>query len=72
LSQNARPILLFGRAFWDKLINFEHLVDTGMISARDLGLFHFVETAEEAWAFLADHYGFDLPETTTGEFAVDI
>jgi len=68
----ARPILLFGRAFWEKLINFEHLLDTGMISERDLHLFHFVETAEEAWAFLADHYGFDLPETTTGDLAVDI
>ncbi len=71
-KSRARPILLFGRAFWEKLINFDHLVDTGMISQRDLGLFHFVETAEEAWAFLADHYGFDLPETTTGEFALDI
>ncbi len=71
-KSRARPILLFGRAFWEKLVNFEHLVDTGMISAGDLKLFHFVETAEEAWAFLADHYGFDLPETTTGDLAVDI
>ena len=71
-KSRARPILLFGRTFWEKLIDFDHLVDTGMISARDLGLFHFVETAEEAWAFLSDHYGFDLPQTTTGEFALDI
>ena len=71
-KSRALPILLFGRAFWEKLIDFQHLVDTGMINARHLGLFHFVETAEEAWAFLADHYGFDLPETTTGEFALDI
>jgi uncharacterized protein (TIGR00730 family) len=71
-KSRPRPILLFGRAFWEKLINFEHLVETGMISERDLGLFHFVETAEEAWAFLADHYGFDLPEPTTGDLAVDI
>jgi hypothetical protein len=39
-----------------------------MISAGDLKLFHFVETAEEAWA-LAEHYGFDAPPTVTGEFA---
>jgi uncharacterized protein (TIGR00730 family) len=71
-KSRARPILLFGRAFWEKLINFEHLVDTGMISPGDLGLFHYVETAEEAWERLAEHYGFDLPETTTGEFATDI
>jgi uncharacterized protein (TIGR00730 family) len=67
-----RPILLFGRAFWEKLVNFQHLVDTGMISPADLGLFHFVETAEEAWEQLAEHYGFDLPQTTTGAFAEDI
>jgi uncharacterized protein (TIGR00730 family) len=58
-KSRRRPILLFGRAFWEKLIDFQHLVDTGMISAGDLGLFHFVETAEEAWERLAAAYGFD-------------
>ena len=71
-KSRRRPILLFGRAFWEQLLNFQHLVDTGMISPGDLGLFHFVETAEEAWARLAEHYGFDLPETRTGEYADDI
>jgi uncharacterized protein (TIGR00730 family) len=64
-----RPILLFGRSFWESLIHFDTLVETGMISPQDLQLFHFVETAEEAWERLAMHYGFDLPDTTTGEFA---
>jgi uncharacterized protein (TIGR00730 family) len=67
-----RPILLFGRAFWERLIDFQHLVDTGMIASADLGLFHFVESAEEAWARLETHYGFDEPTTQTGEFADDI
>ena len=67
-----RPILLFGRDFWTRLINFELLVETGMISAEDVNLFHFVETAEEAWAALESEYGFDLPATETGEFALDI
>jgi uncharacterized protein (TIGR00730 family) len=71
-KSRKRPILLFGREFWEKLINFQHLVDTGMISEADLGLFRFVETAEEAWEQLATHYGFDLPATQTGEFALDI
>ena len=43
-----------------------------MISARDMELFQFVETAEEAWAALSEHYGFDLPTTQTGAFAEDI
>ena len=71
-KSRRRPILLFGREFWEKLVDFRHLVDTGMISPGDLGLFHFVETAEQAWETLAAHYGFDLPETQTGEFADDI
>ena len=71
-KSRMRPILLFGREFWTRLVNFELLVDTGMISPQDVHLFHFVETAEEAWAVLAQEYGFDLPDTTTGEFAVDV
>ncbi|MBN2691905.1 MAG: TIGR00730 family Rossman fold protein [Burkholderiaceae bacterium] len=53
-----RPILLFGEAFWRKLVNFDHLVETGMISPEDVHLFHFVETAEQAWEVLSR--AFDL------------
>ena len=67
-----RPILLFGRDFWTRLVNFDLLIETGMISPQDTGLFHFVETAEEAWDVLAAEYGFDLPETQTGDLAIDI
>ena len=68
-KSRPRPILLFGRAFWQKLINFDHLVDTGMISASDLGLFHFVETAEQAWQCLDDHYGFAAAAEPRGDAA---
>jgi uncharacterized protein (TIGR00730 family) len=71
-KSRKRPILLFGREFWERLIDFDHLVATGMISPGDLKLFQFVETAEEAWGLLCGHYGFDLPETITGAFAEDI
>ena len=70
-KSRPRPVLLFGRAFWEKLIDFQHLVHTGMISPGDLGLFHYVESAEEAWTRLAEYYGYDLPPTQTGEFADD-
>jgi uncharacterized protein (TIGR00730 family) len=42
------PFLLFGRAFWESIINWDALSDAGTISADDLTLFQFVETAEEA------------------------
>jgi len=67
-----RPILLFGREFWTRLINFDVLIESGLISPEDVNLFRFVETAEEAWAALEAEYGFDLPQTETGEFATDI
>jgi uncharacterized protein (TIGR00730 family) len=70
-KSRPRPILLFGRTFWEKLIDFQHLVDSGMISPEDLGLFHYVETAEEAWQRLAEHYGFDLPGTVAGDYSDD-
>lgn len=44
------PFLLFGQAFWEKIINWEALADAGTIAAEDLDLFKFVETAEDAIA----------------------
>ena len=67
-----RPILLFGREFWSRLIDFELLVETGMIAPGDLNLFHYVESAEEAWSLLESEYGFGAPATETGDLAVDI
>lgn len=42
------PFLLFGRDFWEKIINWDALADAGTISAEDLDLFRFVETAQDA------------------------
>ena len=48
------PFLLFGRAFWDRVINWQALAEAGTINAEDLNLFRFVETAEEALAAMDD------------------
>jgi uncharacterized protein (TIGR00730 family) len=45
----AMPILMFGKAFWNRVVNFEALVEEGVVSPADLNIFRFVETAEEAW-----------------------
>lgn len=50
------PVLLFGRDFWNRVVNFEALVEEGVVSARDLNIFTFVETAEEAWQVVQDFY----------------
>ena len=44
------PFLLFGRSFWDRVLNWNVLAEAGTISPEDLGLFQYVETAEEAMA----------------------
>lgn len=48
------PVLLFGRAFWKRIINFDALVEDGTISGEDLELFEYVETAEEAWEIISE------------------
>ncbi len=50
------PVLLFGRDFWDKVVNFEALVEEGVVSERDLGIFTYVETADEAWEVVQRFY----------------
>jgi len=50
------PILFFGREFWDRVVDFQALVDEGVIAPKDLDLFTFCETAEEAWSCVCRHY----------------
>jgi uncharacterized protein (TIGR00730 family) len=50
------PVLLFGREFWEKVIDFQGLADEGVISRHDLDLISWCETAEEAWACVHSHY----------------
>jgi len=50
------PILLVGRAFWERVVDFAALADEGTIARSDLDLFHFVETADEAWRIVREHY----------------
>jgi len=46
------PVLLFGRQFWETILNWEALADAGTISDEDLKLFTFVETATEAMSVI--------------------
>jgi uncharacterized protein (TIGR00730 family) len=50
------PVVLVGRAFWEKTIDFRHLVEEGLIAADDVRLFRFAETADEAWRHIVDYY----------------
>lgn len=55
------PFLLFGKKFWTSIINFKELANQGTISPDDTNLFNFVDTAEEGWGLIRDHYGLKMP-----------
>ena len=44
------PVLLFGREFWEGVVNFDALAEAGTIAPEDLDLFRYVETSEQALA----------------------
>lgn len=46
------PVILVGREYWTRLIDFDYLVEQGAISEEDAALFSVVETAQEAWTIL--------------------
>jgi uncharacterized protein (TIGR00730 family) len=46
-------VVLMGRSFWDRLINWPMLVEEGLIDPQDLELFRYAETAQEAWDHIA-------------------
>ncbi len=50
------PIVLFGREFWESVVNFPKLVEYGVVSPGDLDLFQYAETAEEGWAIIEKYY----------------
>ena len=50
------PIILLGTEFWKKCVNFDYLVETGVINRDDLELFHFTDSPQEAWDTIKAFY----------------
>ena len=53
------PVLMFGRDYWQKLINFDFMVEEGMISAADRDIIRFVDDVEQAWEIIRDSLDLD-------------
>lgn len=57
LKQTGRmqdiPIILFGRSFWDQVINFQYLADEGVIADHHLKLIQYAESPAEAWDLIS-------------------
>ncbi len=69
LSQNGKmshdlPIVLFDRDFWTRLINFDVMVEAGLISPDDTKLFEYADTPQEIWDTLIRRGLHDVPQRT--------
>ena len=69
-------VVIYGREYWSKLINFQAMVDAGAVSPGDLELFKIVDTPEEGFEFLKDgltkyHLGTERPRRV-GEVVPEI
>jgi uncharacterized protein (TIGR00730 family) len=61
------PLLMFGRAFWDRALNLKVLEEEGTVSPGDTELFTLVDTAEQGWEVVRKFY--DLPQIELGDHA---
>ena len=59
---DALPIVLFDKRYWQNVINLKHMVDTGMINSADLDLFSYADSAEATWETLLAR-GLRIPGT---------
>ena len=50
------PVVLFGRDYWQRLVNWDLFVEEGTISPEDLDLIQYAETAQECWRVIEDFY----------------
>jgi uncharacterized protein (TIGR00730 family) len=50
------PVLLFGRDYWNRVVNFDAMVEEGVIAPHDLDIIHWCEDAAEAWDFVQRFY----------------
>ncbi len=50
------PVVLFGSEHWKRMIDWDYLAESGLISPEDLDLITFCDTAEAAWKAITDFY----------------
>jgi uncharacterized protein (TIGR00730 family) len=53
------PILLYGKDYWNRVVNFEAMVEEGVVAPHDLDLIHWTESAQDGWDFVNNFYAED-------------
>jgi uncharacterized protein (TIGR00730 family) len=49
------PVVLYGSAYWQEIVNFDALIRHGMINAADVQLFHLTDSVDDAFDYLTDY-----------------
>jgi uncharacterized protein (TIGR00730 family) len=62
----AIPIIMFGREYWDHVIDFEYLANEGVIDDAHLRIIQYADTPQEAWDLIANFHG-HAPNGSLGE-----
>lgn len=57
MPRKTMPVILFGREFWDEVLNFEALVRWGVVNERDLSIFHKTDSVDDAFEHLTTKLG---------------
>ncbi|HMK30004.1 MAG TPA: TIGR00730 family Rossman fold protein [Terriglobales bacterium] len=47
-------VLMYGSEYWNKVVNFQAMVDSGVIAPEDMDLFKLVDSPEEGFEYLKD------------------
>jgi len=57
-SKVSKPmsVIIYGKEYWDSVVNFDKMVDWGVISEEDLNLFHIVDDVDGAFTILREHF----------------
>lgn len=53
------PIILYGKEYWQNVINFQYLADQGVIADDDVELCYYADTPADAWKIIADFHHVD-------------
>lgn len=67
----AIPIILFGREYWQRVVDFQFLADQGTIADSDLDLIDYAETAAEAWEIIRRAEKGEIPTKKDGKMGFD-
>ena len=65
------PIVVFGRDYWQRVVNFDLLLQEGMIAPKDIEELRYADDAEEAWSMLVAA-GLTIPPPRAAEPRPDV